>query len=407
MGEVSEMFDVNPSLIRFWEQKFDILKPDKNKKGNRLFTPTDVENLKLIYHLVKEEGMTLAGAQKRIKQNPEGLKRDLEIVDRLQQLRALLLEVRQELKGANDTDDVIFVDESVSSASEEELSVLEHSRTDAGNDAEWQETDRAVAAEVKHEEQPALFEEESVDEPWSVNPELLTEEPLVDVPDFSAENIDDLQPEVPTAEPPTDAIPSSNEASKLVEVQEEEAGSRNAPSAQEEATLTLASTELTDSEETVEAIPGVSDTTAREPQVTTTFTQRIGLFENGDAVVVSAFVEKEEPAMQDQSDGESGRETPVVPFQVQELWPEHRVEASETEAVDEDTYAESVAEVAIAHAGPIVAVDTEVEAGAERILESEQPIQEPELPMMPEPEKTQSQQPSESTRPQVFEQTLF
>ena len=52
MGEVSEMFDVNPSLIRFWEQKFDILKPDKNKKGNRLFTPKDVEILKLIYHLV-------------------------------------------------------------------------------------------------------------------------------------------------------------------------------------------------------------------------------------------------------------------------------------------------------------------------------------------------------------------
>ena len=51
MGEVSEMFDVNPSLIRFWEQKFDILKPDKNKKGNRLFTPKDVENLKLIYYL--------------------------------------------------------------------------------------------------------------------------------------------------------------------------------------------------------------------------------------------------------------------------------------------------------------------------------------------------------------------
>ena len=120
MGEVSEMFDVNPSLIRFWEQKFDILKPDKNKKGNRLFTPTDVENLKLIYHLVKEEGMTLAGAQKRIKQNPEGLKRDMEIVDRLQRLKMLLLEVRQELKGANDEDDVIFVDQSVSSESLEE-----------------------------------------------------------------------------------------------------------------------------------------------------------------------------------------------------------------------------------------------------------------------------------------------
>ena len=84
MGEVSEMFDVNPSLIRFWEQKFDILKPDKNKKGNRLFTPKDVENLKLIYHLVKENGMTLAGAAKRLRQNREGVSRDLEIIEKLQ-----------------------------------------------------------------------------------------------------------------------------------------------------------------------------------------------------------------------------------------------------------------------------------------------------------------------------------
>ena len=110
MGEVSEMFDVNPSLIRFWEQKFDILKPDKNKKGNRLFTPADIENLKLIYHLVKENGMTLAGSQKRIKQNREGLGRDLEIVDRLQRIRAMLLEVRQELKGADENVVEIFVD---------------------------------------------------------------------------------------------------------------------------------------------------------------------------------------------------------------------------------------------------------------------------------------------------------
>lgn len=62
MGEVAEMFDVNASLIRFWETKFDILRPQKNKKGNRLFSPADVENLKLIYHLVKERGMTLDGA---------------------------------------------------------------------------------------------------------------------------------------------------------------------------------------------------------------------------------------------------------------------------------------------------------------------------------------------------------
>ena len=68
MGEVSEMFDVNPSLIRHWESKFEVLKPQKNKKGNRMFTPEDVENLKLIYHLVKERGMTLDGARRALKE---------------------------------------------------------------------------------------------------------------------------------------------------------------------------------------------------------------------------------------------------------------------------------------------------------------------------------------------------
>ncbi|MDE7129690.1 MAG: MerR family transcriptional regulator, partial [Alistipes sp.] len=67
MGEVTEMFDVNASLIRYWESKFDCIRPRKNKKGNRLFTPEDVENLKLIYHLVKEIGMTLEGAKRTMK----------------------------------------------------------------------------------------------------------------------------------------------------------------------------------------------------------------------------------------------------------------------------------------------------------------------------------------------------
>ena len=101
------MFDVNPSLIRFWEQKFDILKPDKNKKGNRLFTPKDVE--KLIYHLVKENGMTLAGAAKRLRQNREGVSRDLEIIEKLQRVRSLLLDVREVLKADDDVREV-FVD---------------------------------------------------------------------------------------------------------------------------------------------------------------------------------------------------------------------------------------------------------------------------------------------------------
>ena len=67
MGEVAEMFDVNTSLIRHWESQFSILRPKRNKKGNRLFSPEDVENLKMIYHLVKERGMTLEGAKKALR----------------------------------------------------------------------------------------------------------------------------------------------------------------------------------------------------------------------------------------------------------------------------------------------------------------------------------------------------
>jgi len=98
MGEVAEMFDVTPALIRHWESKFDILKLQKNRKGNRLFTPADVDHFKLIYHLVKERGMTLAGAEKRIRQNKTGAMRDMEVVDRLQHIRALLAEIREELR---------------------------------------------------------------------------------------------------------------------------------------------------------------------------------------------------------------------------------------------------------------------------------------------------------------------
>ncbi len=100
MGEVSEMFDVNPSLLRHWETQFSVIRPKRNKKGNRLYTPQDVENLKLIYHLVKEQGMTLEGAKKalRRKRPQDGANRDLELLERLQRVRALLEEVREELK---------------------------------------------------------------------------------------------------------------------------------------------------------------------------------------------------------------------------------------------------------------------------------------------------------------------
>ena len=110
MGEVAEMFDVNPSLIRHWESKFDCVKPHKNKKGNRMFSPQDVEKLKLIYHLVKERGMTLDGANKVLKRRSGSeLSRDMELLERLQRIRASLVEVREELKG-NSAEEFVAAD---------------------------------------------------------------------------------------------------------------------------------------------------------------------------------------------------------------------------------------------------------------------------------------------------------
>ncbi len=97
ISEVADMFKVNASLIRYWENQFDILKPYKNKKGNRLFTKKDIDNLHLIYHLVKERGMTLAGARKKLKENREDLDRNFEIVQKLKEIKSILSEVRDSL----------------------------------------------------------------------------------------------------------------------------------------------------------------------------------------------------------------------------------------------------------------------------------------------------------------------
>jgi DNA-binding transcriptional MerR regulator len=97
MGEVTDMFDVNASLIRYWESKFDCIKPHKNKKGNRMFTPSDVENFRLIYHLVKEKGMTLEGANNAMKRRGKKIMGEVSILERLQNIRAMLVEVRESL----------------------------------------------------------------------------------------------------------------------------------------------------------------------------------------------------------------------------------------------------------------------------------------------------------------------
>ena len=97
IGEVADMFGVNTSNIRFWEKEFDILKPHKNAKGNRMFTPEDLENLKIIYHLLKERGMTIRGAQMKLKGNKEDIVQNYEVVRRLQEIRQMLIEIKEEL----------------------------------------------------------------------------------------------------------------------------------------------------------------------------------------------------------------------------------------------------------------------------------------------------------------------
>ena len=104
MSEVAEMFDVNQSLIRYWESKFDCLRPKKNKKGNRMFRPEDIEHFKMIYHLVKECGMTLDGAKRAMKQQGTGeVSRNAELLERLQSVRSMLVEVREILKDGGDS----------------------------------------------------------------------------------------------------------------------------------------------------------------------------------------------------------------------------------------------------------------------------------------------------------------
>ena len=94
IGEVSEILDENASLVRFWAGKFpDFIKPARNKKGNRLFTARDLANFKVIYYLVKERGMTLEGAAKRMKDNITGEDKRVEVISMLTSIKEKLLSV--------------------------------------------------------------------------------------------------------------------------------------------------------------------------------------------------------------------------------------------------------------------------------------------------------------------------
>ena len=97
IGEVAKAFKVNTSLIRFWEKEFDVLSPKKSAKGNRKFTPEDVKNLELIYHLVKEKGYTLQGARDFISNGGDAASDKMEMIESLKSIRHFLTELRKEL----------------------------------------------------------------------------------------------------------------------------------------------------------------------------------------------------------------------------------------------------------------------------------------------------------------------
>lgn len=159
MGEVAEMFDVTPALIRHWESQFDCIKPHRNKKGNRLFTPEDVERLKQIYHLVKERGMTLKGANKVLKRaKSDSVAQEMELLERLQKIRAALVEVREELK-AGDGEQVVEENYPQEEAQSEPAPKVEEPAVEAVKPAETPIEEPAVGAEQTEQTEQATAEQ--------------------------------------------------------------------------------------------------------------------------------------------------------------------------------------------------------------------------------------------------------
>ncbi|MFJ1472723.1 MerR family transcriptional regulator [Capnocytophaga cynodegmi] len=95
IGEVAKAFDVNTSLIRFWEKEFEIINPKKNAKGSRKFSPDDVRKLQLIYHLVKEQGHTLGGARQKLQENTQKTFSNYEIVEKLERVKQMLIYLKE------------------------------------------------------------------------------------------------------------------------------------------------------------------------------------------------------------------------------------------------------------------------------------------------------------------------
>ena len=98
IGEVAEMFNVNASLIRYWESEFSVLRPRKSTKGNRMFPQRDLRYLRMIYQLVKVQGYTLQGAKDALKKDFDQLERKTTVLMTLEKTKKFLLELDKELE---------------------------------------------------------------------------------------------------------------------------------------------------------------------------------------------------------------------------------------------------------------------------------------------------------------------
>ncbi|MBP5688725.1 MAG: MerR family transcriptional regulator [Muribaculaceae bacterium] len=93
IGDVAEILNIPTSTLRFWEKEFTVIKPKRNTKNIRVYTAKDIETIKMIYYLVKEKGLKLDAAQAMIKRNRDGISKQFEVVERLKQMRAQLIEL--------------------------------------------------------------------------------------------------------------------------------------------------------------------------------------------------------------------------------------------------------------------------------------------------------------------------
>ncbi len=98
INELAKAFGLNASKLRYWEKEFSFLiKPKKNPKGERLFSKTDVDNLKLVYHLVEENGYTLDGAKKKLREKRQKVNKNVSVIERLENIKKELLEIKNKL----------------------------------------------------------------------------------------------------------------------------------------------------------------------------------------------------------------------------------------------------------------------------------------------------------------------